>query len=104
MKIERPRLPDPALSGFLDRIVTQLNLLSSGSVSAIASATAAPTTGTYAVGDFVRNSTPSEVTPTVATYDTVGTVVGAKYVVFGWVCVTAGTPGTWKECRFLTGN
>jgi hypothetical protein len=40
--------------------------------------TAAPTTGTWKRGDVVMNSTPSAGgTP-------------------GWVCVTAGTPGTWK--------
>lgn len=39
---------------------------------------AAPTTGTYNVGDIVYNSAP-----------TAGGTIG-------WVCVTAGTPGTWK--------
>jgi hypothetical protein len=40
--------------------------------------TAAPTTGTWKRGDVVMNSTPSAGgTP-------------------GWVCTTAGTPGTWK--------
>ena len=43
-----------------------------------ASAAAAPTTGTYAVGDHVRNSTPASATPA------------------GWYCTVAGTPGTWK--------
>lgn len=38
----------------------------------------APTTGTWAVGDTVYSSTPT----------------AGGYV--GWVCVTAGTPGTWK--------
>jgi hypothetical protein len=41
-------------------------------------ATAAPTTGTWAHGDIVWNSEP---------------VAGGTP---GWVCVTAGTPGTWK--------
>lgn len=40
--------------------------------------TAAPTTGTWARGDKVYNSQPS----------------ASGYI--GWVCVTAGTPGTWK--------
>jgi hypothetical protein len=40
-------------------------------------ATAAPTTGTWKRGDIVYNSTPSA-----------GSIMG-------WVCVTAGTPGTW---------
>ncbi len=41
-------------------------------------AAAAPTTGTWAVGERVWNSAP-----------TAGGTMG-------WVCVTAGTPGTWK--------
>lgn len=41
-------------------------------------ATAAPTSGRYAVGDVVYNSAPAAG----------GTI--------GWVCTTAGTPGTWK--------
>lgn len=45
---------------------------------AIGRASAAPTTGTYAAGSIVYNSSPSAG----------GTV--------GWVCVTSGTPGTWK--------
>jgi len=40
--------------------------------------TAAPTTGTYEVGDILYNSAP-----------TAGGTIG-------WVCTTAGTPGTWK--------
>lgn len=43
------------------------------------STTAAPTTGTWAVGDTVLNSAPT---------------AGAAY---GWECVSAGTPGTWKD-------
>lgn len=39
---------------------------------------AAPTTGTWAVGDIVYNDTPTS----------------GGYI--GWVCTTAGTPGTWK--------
>jgi len=41
-------------------------------------AAAAPTTGTWAVGDLMYNTVPT----------------AGGYV--GWVCVTAGTPGTWK--------
>jgi hypothetical protein len=43
------------------------------------SGTAAPTTGTYTVGNIVWNTTPT---------------AGGKV---GWICVTAGTPGTWKS-------
>lgn len=72
----------------------QVNQLTEGVVSAVHSAsTAAPTTGSYAQGDFVRNSAPSEL----------GTA-GAKYVVLGWICSVAGTPGTFLPCRALTGN
>jgi hypothetical protein len=42
------------------------------------SATAAPTAGTWAVGQIVFNSAPT---------------AGGN---IGWVCVTAGSPGTWK--------
>lgn len=73
---------------------TQVNLMAGGRVAAIPNAsTSAPTSGDHAQGDFVRNSTPVEV----------GTA-GSKYVVFGWLCVAGGSPGTWVGCRFLTGG
>lgn len=56
-------------------------------------AAAAPTTNTWAVGDICDNITPSEQ----------GTA-GSKYVINGWICITAGTPGTWVPSRTLTGN
>lgn len=72
----------------------QVNQLTEGAVAAVHSAaTAAPTAGSYAVGDFVRNSAPSEL----------GTV-GSKYVVTGFLCTVGGTPGTFVQCRALTGN
>ncbi|WP_367645853.1 right-handed parallel beta-helix repeat-containing protein [Paenarthrobacter ureafaciens] len=46
--------------------------------AAQAPGTAAPTVGTYSVGDIIWNSAP------------------AASGTMGWVCVTAGTPGTWK--------
>lgn len=55
--------------------------------------TAAPTTGTWAKGDFIRNSSPAELGS-----------ASSKYVIFGWTCLVAGTPGTWVEVRTLTGN
>ena len=57
------------------------------------SSTAAPTTNTWAQGDFVLNITPSELGS-----------AGSKYVILGWSCTVAGTPGTWLQCRTLTGN
>jgi len=55
-----------------------LVLGSSANGRVITSGTAIPTTGTHAVGEIVFNSAPT---------------AGGK---IGWVCTTAGTPGTWK--------
>jgi hypothetical protein len=55
--------------------------------------TAAPTTGTHAIGDFVPNSAPA-----------VAGGGGSQYVITGWICTAAGTPGTWVQCRTLTGT
>ena len=72
----------------------RVNGISDGRISAIDNAvTSVPTTGTYAQGDFVRNSTPTELGS-----------AASKYVIFGWVCTVGGTPGTFVQCRFLTGN
>lgn len=49
--------------------------------------TAAPTTGTYAVGDKTINLTPSLANP-----------------VTEWQCITAGQPGTWRATRWLVGS
>lgn len=71
-----------------------VNLLAEGRVAGTANAlTAAPTAGSFAQGDFVRNSAPTEVG-----------AAGSKYVVLGWLCVAGGTPGTFVPCRALTGN
>lgn len=75
-------------------ITNQLNGISEGSIVAVTNAaTSAPTTGTYYQGDFIKNSAPSELGS-----------AGSKYVVDGWTCVVAGSPGTWVQKRFLTGN
>jgi hypothetical protein len=59
-----------------------------GRLSSHVSMTAAPTAGSWAQGDVVRNSNPTKVTG------------GAfNYVVFGYICTVAGTPGTWEEMR-----
>lgn len=71
-----------------------VNLLAEEKLAAhYGATTAAPTTGTWAKGDRVRNSAPSEAGSSPN-----------KYVILGWVCVDSGTPGTWKEMRALTGN
>lgn len=56
-------------NGYLGDSVSGFKRLTGGS---------APTTGTWAVGDIVYNSAP---------------ISGGS---IGWVCVAAGTPGTWK--------
>ena len=73
-------------------IVTVLNGVAEGQISACTNAaTAPPATGTYTPGDFVRNSAPAELGPT-----------GARYVVEGWLCTAA--PLTFVQKRFFTGN
>lgn len=97
---DNPHLPQdlPALvrqlSALHVQVAAQLNGLSEGRVvNAITAGTAAPTAGTWAVGDFVRNSAPAEAGS-----------ASSKYVVIGWTCTVAGSPGTWLACRCLTGN
>ena len=51
-----------------------------------AAGTAPPTTGTYALGARVWNSAPIEGSPV------------------GWVCVGAGTPGTWRPMAAVQGT
>ena len=83
-----------AMGKRLSEIAIQLNGVTEGRLSAISNAyTAAPTAGTWAQGDFVRHSSPVEA----------GTA-GSKYVIYGFRCVASGTPGTWTQCRELTGN
>lgn len=73
-------------------IVTQLNAVSEGRISACTNAaTAPPATGIYTPSDFVRNSAPQELGPP-----------GAKYVIEGWLCIAA--PLTFVQKRFYTGN
>lgn len=82
------------LSSVLKKIIIQLNQVSEGGISAATNATtAAPTSGSWQQGDFVRNSAPAELGP-----------AGSKYFIHGWICTAAGTPGTWKQARYLTGN
>lgn len=85
---------DAETAQWMREVATQINALSEGrAVALYQSASSAPTTGTYAQGDFVANNTPTEQ----------GTA-GSKYVIDGWKCVVGGTPGTWVQCRYLTGN
>jgi hypothetical protein len=106
MKVPQdPNLPAIGSRNFIDQLryqvermlrttATQLNSLTEGRIGAVHNTvTAAPTTGTFSQGDFLKHSAPTEQ----------GTA-GSKYVIIGYVCVSAGTPGTWVEARFLTGN
>lgn len=82
-----------SLHEILSLIDAQVNGLSEGRVTnTYNAATAVPTTGSYQIGDFVRNSSPSELG-----------AGGSKYVLFGWVC-SDDDPLTFLQCRFLTGN
>ena len=84
---------DQETARWMREVAKQINALSEGrAVALYQSASSVPTTGTYAQGDFVANNTPTEL----------GTA-GSKYVIDGWKCVVGGTPGTWVECRYLTG-
>ena len=81
-------------ANILSQIQTQVNNLSEGSISASFNAfTSRPTTGTYAQGDFIKNSKPAALGNSPN-----------QYIVAGWICIVSGEPGTWTECRFLIGN
>lgn len=55
--------------------------------------TAAPSSGSWAQGDTVINTAPTE-----------SGISGSKYVIDKWRCVTTGSPGIWVPLRSLTGN
>lgn len=86
--------------GLFIELVRQLedaiNRLSEGRIYQHYNAGTAAPTGTaqsYQIGDKVWNTTPTELGS-----------VGSKYIVAGFICVAAGSPGTWREIRTLTGN
>ena len=80
------------LTFILRNLQAQIDLLSTGALNGTINAqTSEPTTGTYSQGDFVRNSTPTELGS-----------ASSKYVIIGWVCTAS--PLTFQECRVLTGN
>lgn len=82
-----------SLHDILKDIAQTTNGISEGRIEAHYNAsTAAPTQGNYAVGDVVKNSTPSELGS-----------ASSKYVITGWMC-TASDPLTFVELRSLTGN
>lgn len=95
MRIKPPPVNAPQdIAQWMREAQAQINGLSEGALSAsYAARTTSPTTGTWAQGDFVRNSTPTELGSG-----------GSKYIIIGWTCTVAGTPGTWLQNRTLTGN
>lgn len=96
-----PALEDAASRQMLLRVLQpwmreaarRIGALASGRVAGRTTAAAAPLSGMWAQGDFVANAAPVE-----------AGVVGVRYVVAGWLCVASGEPGTWVQCRYLTGN
>lgn len=89
----RVGIKNPDLQRELKDHAAQVNALSEGRLNASYNAQAAvPTTGEYAVGDFVRNTAPAELG-----------VALSRYVIFGWICVD-DSPLTFVQMRFLTGN
>jgi hypothetical protein len=89
----RVALQDPNLQRELRAHANQVNAISEGRMSSAYNAqTSAPTTGDFAVGDFVRNSAPAELGSP-----------GSAYIIFGWMCVD-DSPLTFVDMRFLTGN
>lgn len=90
-----PLIPqsDSALIREIKAHAQQVNALSEGRMVASYNAVpSVPTTGAYAVGDFVRNSAPAELGS-----------AASKYCVFGWMCVD-DNPLTFVQMRFLTGS
>lgn len=86
--------------GLMTEMVRQIedaiNRLSSGAIYQNYNATTSAPSGTtvsHSVGDVVKNAIPTEL----------GTA-GDMYVIWGWVCIASGTPGTFRELRALTGN
>lgn len=96
MKVtQTPRITqDVIMSRELAEHAALINLMTDGRLTGTNNAMpTAPLGGMYAIGDYVRNSTPSEL----------GTA-GSKYVVLGFLCTVGGTPGTFVQARALTGN
>ncbi len=86
-----PRKPvDADTDKWYRDVAQQVNALSEGSIAASYNAqTAAPTTGTWKPGDFVKNSAPDELG-----------AAGSKYVIHGWIRLAS----SWSQARYLTGN
>lgn len=78
----------------LRQIEAQVNALAEGRLTGRHFTMASiPTVGDFGLGDIVWKSSPAEAGG-----------AGSKYVIMGWVNTAAGSPGTFKEMRVLTGN
>jgi hypothetical protein len=78
------------------QIEDSVNRLSSGAIYQNYNATTSTPSGatvSHSVGDFVKNAIPTELGG-----------AGSMYIIYGWVCIASGTPGTFREARVLTGN
>ena len=85
---------DAETADWMRKVANQVNAISEGRIAGFyAAQSSIPTSGTWARGDFVLNSEPSEL----------GTAA-SKYIVHGWRCTVGGTPGSWLQLRCLTGN
>jgi len=88
---ERSRFIDILLG-----IESQVNALAEGRLQGrhyTGTETPASSAMAAAVSDIVWNSNL-----------TVQGTVGAQYVIVGWGCTAPGTPGVWRDLRFLTGG
>lgn len=93
------RVPDQysksVVSEIIRAICQQIDSLSEGRIVANYQANStAPVSVGGAVGDFIKDSSP-----------TVLGTVGAQYIREGWVCTSADSSNaTWVEKRFMTGT
>ena len=86
------------VSDLIRRSNQAVNSLVEGRAAALYAAQASyPTSGTWAVGDYVHNSAPTELGGG-----------GSKYIVYGWKRLTSGSGNVlntdWFQDRRLTGN
>jgi len=89
-----PQYKHAEMERSMRQIEQQVNSLAEGRIAARHfTSTTVPTTGTFAQGDIIWKSNPTE-----------AGAAAAKYVIIGWICTVAGSPGTLLEMRTLTGN
>ena len=65
-------------------VIANTAAIAAGESSWLSQGTAAPTTAAHVAGEVVFNSAPA---------------AGGNA---GWICVTSGTPGTWKEFGLIS--